>query len=255
MDGPYSGKGKGGSGSDSKSGKGKGGSGSDSKSGKGKGGSSKGKGKGGSSKGRDGGKGVYWYLPFNDPLQVSLKCHRFSYGFVQFFFVLLVIGKGGMKSGGGGGGGSLCSIDVYGSGMQEVPAVQTDASASLSMSFSSDLSYAEIQLSVYEGSDITQAHLHCAKAGSNGPVVAFLFGPDLDGVDVDGVLSYGVLTNEDIVSEPSLDFSDFETCGVSINNIASLYEAILDRKIYLNVHSVDYPSGEVRAQVMKGCCS
>ena len=37
-----------------------------------------------------------------------------------------------------------------------------------------------------------------------------------------------------------------------INNIASLYAAILVGKIYLNVHSEANPGGEVRGQIFPG---
>ena len=38
-------------------------------------------------------------------------------------------------------------------------------------------------------------------------------------------------------------------CGIPVNNIASLYEAILQRRIYLNVHSVANGGGETRGQL------
>ena len=93
---------------------------------------------------------------------------------------------------------------------------------------------------------ITQAHLHCAPAGVNGPITVFLFGlvPD-PGVDVNGRLSEGELTNDSFVAGVSCT----ATCGKTVNNIASLRAAILDGCIYANVHSVANPAGDVRGQV------
>jgi hypothetical protein len=156
---------------------------------------------------------------------------------------------------GRGGGGYLCSFDIHANGAQGVPYVQTDTTADLHLDFVDDLSSVDFQLDVQNGQDITQAQLHCASAGSSGPTVSFLFGFNATGVEVDGTLSYGTLTNEDIVNDPSMDFSEFDTCGVPINNVASLYEAVLLRKIYLNVNSLTNPGGEVRGQILRGCGS
>ena len=52
----------------------------------------------------------------------------------------------------------------------------------LQIMFNKALSEAKSRLCVHEGVAITQAHLHCARAAENGPVVAFLFGPVVGGV-------------------------------------------------------------------------
>ncbi|MDJ0944764.1 MAG: CHRD domain-containing protein [Kiloniellales bacterium] len=139
------------------------------------------------------------------------------------------------------------------SGAQEIQppgGVLTDTSATLKLDFAEDLSSLRFKLRVFDGEKITQAHLHCARAGVNGPVVAFLFnvapvgGPG--GIDVDGLLARGRLGNLDI--EP-VDFAANPNCGVAINNIASLFAAVLDGLIYLNVHAEANPAGEVRGQV------
>ena len=142
---------------------------------------------------------------------------------------------------------------TFASGEQEIQppgGVVTDTTATLRLDFRRDLSAAKFRLSVFEGRKITQAHLHCARAGANGPVVAFLFDvapvPGPGGVNVDGRLARDRLTNEDI--EPA-DFAANAACGVTINNIASLLTAVLDGIIYLNVHSEGNPPGEVRGQI------
>ena len=142
---------------------------------------------------------------------------------------------------------------TFASGEQEIQppgGVLTDTTATLRLDFRHDLSAAKFRLSVFDGKLITQAHLHCARAGVNGPVVAFLFNvapvPGPGGVNVDGRIARDRLTNDDI--EP-VDFAANPACGVAINNIASLFAAVLDGIIYLNVHSEGNPPGEVRGQI------
>lgn len=126
------------------------------------------------------------------------------------------------------------------------PGVETDTTGRFNVTFDRALTKAQFRLRVNQGVGITQAHLHCAPAGVNGPVLVFLFGlvPD-PGVDVNGRLSEGELTNDDF--QAGVDCT--ATCGKTVNNIASLRAAILDGCIYANVHSVANPGGEVRGQV------
>ena len=144
---------------------------------------------------------------------------------------------------------------TFPSGEQEVTTppggVDSDTSGDLKLRFDRALTQAKFSLRIFDGKGITQAHLHCAPAGVNGPIVAFLYnGAPLDGtgIDVDGLLARGQLTNDDI-EEPDLPFEEDERCGVVINNIASLLAAIDEDVIYLNVHSEANRSGEVRGQV------
>ena len=139
------------------------------------------------------------------------------------------------------------------SGSQEVspPAplngVETETTGTIRLDFNRALSKMDFVLRVRNGVAITQAHLHCGRAGENGPVVAFLFGFVDGGVDVDGRLSSGILTNADITD---IGADCIPTIGRPINNIASLLSAVLDGLVYMNVHSVANPPGEVRAQIL-----
>ena len=148
--------------------------------------------------------------------------------------------------------GTLCTISVDGSSAQVVPSppatTVTETTTNFQIEFASDLSHAMFELDVWFGTSITQATLNCGRAGENGPIVIQVFGNDGGvGVDTHGTLSIGILTNEEIPTTI--------TCGdIAINNIASFYEAILQRKIYLTIESSETGS-QVRAQVMKGGCS
>ena len=131
------------------------------------------------------------------------------------------------------------------SGAQEEPGVITSAGGSASFSFDSALSEASFDLRVF-GSGITQAHLHCAPAGVNGPIVVFLFGPANPGQNLVGTPIKGIIFNEDIIPP-----DDNPICGRVINNIASLFAAMRAGEIYVNVHSNANPSGVIRGQVFE----
>ena len=141
------------------------------------------------------------------------------------------------------------------SGAQEVvgppflapqPGIQSNARGRFNLDFNPALTRAQFRLRVNQGTGITQAHLHCAPAGVNGPITVFLFGlvPD-PGVPSDGVLSEGDLTNANF--EAGIDCE--ATCGQTVANIASLRAAILEGCIYANVHTVTQPAGEIRGQL------
>lgn len=126
------------------------------------------------------------------------------------------------------------------------PGVGTDTTGRFRILFNRALTMAQFRLRVNQGVDITQAHLHCAPAGVNGPIIVFLFPLQADpGVDINGLLSDGELTNASF--EEGIDCT--ATCGKTVNNIASLRAAMLDGCIYANVHSVINRGGEVRGQV------
>ncbi len=128
-------------------------------------------------------------------------------------------------------------------GEQEVPPVETGANGTFVVTFDPGLTQARFDLRVRSGVQITQAHLHCGPAGVNGPVVVFLFGPADPPVDANGRLASGILRNEDMIP------TEGEPCGRVVNSIASLYSAMLEGRVYANVHTVDHPAGEVRGQL------
>ncbi len=81
---------------------------------------------------------------------------------------------------------------------------------------------------------VVGAHLHLGSARINGPVVVPLFSTNRPTGEVDGTLSQGVLTPDQLV-------------GFSLDD---LLEAMRTDRAYVNVHTVAYPAGEVRGQVI-----
>ena len=138
------------------------------------------------------------------------------------------------------------------SGAQEVttPAggVDSTATGTVEVEFDKALTKAQFRLTVRNGIGVIQAHFHCAPAGVNGAVVAFLFGPVDPAVDVSEGSVERTLENSDIITPATPE--NIEACGVPLNNIASLAFAMREGKIYANVHNTAFPAGMIRGQML-----
>ena len=133
---------------------------------------------------------------------------------------------------------SFLTFEAELSGDQEVPPVDTDTTGGFRIDFNDDLTAASYRLEVRDGVRISQAHIHCAPAGTNGPVVVFLAGFIAEGLDVDGRWIDNVtITDANIIND---------ACGATL---AELAMAMLAGDTYVNVHSVAHPGGEVRGQL------
>jgi hypothetical protein len=125
------------------------------------------------------------------------------------------------------------------SGAEEVPPVDTQATGQAIFQLRSDgLHY---KLIVANIENVTMAHIHLAPAGANGPVVAWLYPdgppPELIPGRFDGVLAEGVITNNDLVGP------------LANKNLDDLLDAIRAGNTYVNVHTSQFPPGEIRGQI------
>lgn len=121
--------------------------------------------------------------------------------------------------------------------------VSTQSTGKAVVEFDPGMTKVEIRLDVFDAYDVTAAHLHCAPAGQNAGVVLFLFN-DSAGVYSNGTLVDQTFTRRDV--QPSDPVSN---CGTTINNIASLYAAAMDNRLYINIHSASQPG--IRGQLFK----
>ena len=127
------------------------------------------------------------------------------------------------------------------SGDQEVPPNASPTTGKFQIHFSKDYSEAEFTLRVDDGTQLFMAHLHCAPAGSNGPVVVWLAGqhPAPGGWNVDGKwVSNTIVNNSNIVNA---------ACGADLAGLAAAMQA---GSVYVNVHSRTNPGGEARGQIV-----
>lgn len=77
---------------------------------------------------------------------------------------------------------------------------------------------------------ITQATLNLGRAGTNGPIIAVLWAPK-NRENFTQIAEDGIITNEEIQASALPD--------QTVNNIASLYDAIIRGYIYINVKGRD----------------
>ena len=132
-------------------------------------------------------------------------------------------------------------------GADEVPPFVTETRGAFKIKFNEDFTAARFKLRVLKGEAITQAHLHCAPEGVNGPVVVFLSGNVPGGFAVHGVLADFTMTNENIAA---VNANCTASIGRTIANLADLAHAASNGLIYANVHSVAHPGGEIRGQLV-----
>ncbi|GGE64336.1 CHRD domain-containing protein [Priestia taiwanensis] len=122
-------------------------------------------------------------------------------------------------------------------GQNEVPPVVTAAHGQAFFHVSQDWQSLAFKVKLFDIENVVVAHLHLGQPGVNGPVVAFLFGPITNPVSIECAVFTGTLIQSDLVGPLE---------GLSI---ADLVREICARNIYVNVHTVQNPSGEIRGQV------
>jgi hypothetical protein len=127
-------------------------------------------------------------------------------------------------------GSSVKIPQVTLTGGEEVPAVTVNAIGY----FSATLTDAALEFDLSaDGDQFTQAHIHMAAKGTNGPVVAFLYGP--------------ADPQRAIHPTGTIDVADL--VGPLAGNWKGFTDALAKGELYVNVHSVANPGGAVRAQL------
>jgi len=119
--------------------------------------------------------------------------------------------------------------------------VETQAQGQAIFRLSADGQELWYQLIVANIDGVFMAHIHLAPPDQNGPVVVWLY-PDapppapISG-DLNGILAQGTITADDLVGP------------LSGNTMIDLIEAIRAGNTYVNVHTQEYPPGEIRGQI------
>lgn len=128
------------------------------------------------------------------------------------------------------------------SGFEEVqePAVKADGAGQASFTLSSDEKKLSFKLIVSNTDHIIFAHIHLAPVGENGLIVVTLLPHQTPSTGlVNGVLAQGEIMAKDL-SGP-----------LEGKTLSDLIKAIETGKAYVNVHTDEYPAGELRGQVKK----
>ncbi|MBG9794144.1 hypothetical protein ABD76_17195 [Paenibacillus dendritiformis] len=125
------------------------------------------------------------------------------------------------------------------SGRNEVPPVRTIASGNAVFQLSSNRTQLRFRLVIRNINRVTQAHIHLGRRGQNGPIVAFLFGPSKFGISVRRGVIQGILTSRDLVGP------------LKGKTIRDLIREIERGNAYVNVHTIQFPDGEIRGQITR----
>lgn len=127
------------------------------------------------------------------------------------------------------------------SGDQEVPPVETQAQGQAIFMLSEDGEALRYKLIAANIKDVLQAHIHLAPEGVNGPIVAWLYPsgppPVLIPGRFNGVLATSTITSSDLVGP---------LAGMSLSDLLAEMEA---GNTYVNIHTAQYPGGEIRGQI------
>jgi hypothetical protein len=122
------------------------------------------------------------------------------------------------------------------SGAGEVPLVYSFAQGAVSFELHDDNQALHYRIDAHQISGVTAAHIHAGLPGENGPAIAVLAGPMPATGMVNGPLVEGTVYEADLIN-------GFE------NNFSGLVTALRDGSLYVNVHTADNPSGEIRGQI------
>jgi hypothetical protein len=135
------------------------------------------------------------------------------------------------------------AFDARLSGFQEVPAISTSGRGEFRAEVVGDGQSARIEYALsYSGLDteVTAAHIHFGQRGVNGAVSAFLCGGGKPACPADGTVT-GTIVAGDVVGP--------EDRGIAAGEIEELVRAMRVGVTYANVHTAQYPEGEIRGQL------
>lgn len=137
-------------------------------------------------------------------------------------------------------------------GDEEVPARETRAQGQAIFKLNADGTALTYKLITANITNVAQAHIHLGAAGTNGPIVAWLY-PDAPPAVLipgrsSGVLAEGEITASDLVGP------------LAGGTLGDLIDAIEAGNTYVNVHTNDFidppntgpgdfPGGEIRGQI------
>jgi hypothetical protein len=137
--------------------------------------------------------------------------------------------------------GAAHGFGTHATGAEEVPPRDTNAQGQATFKLSADGTEISYRLIVANIDDVTQAHIHMGASGANGGIVVWLF-PSAPPATLipgrsQGVLAQGVITDADVIG------------GLAGEGVEGLLEQILAGNAYVNVHTSEFPGGEIRGQL------
>jgi hypothetical protein len=127
------------------------------------------------------------------------------------------------------------SLSAELTGGDEVPPVDTNATGIAN--FQNNVQTVNYQLSVNDLANVTAAHIHRGEEGENGKVVVTLYNSTMPTGPKSGLLSQGNITAANLQGP---------LAGHPLTDLISIME---NGTAYANVHTKDFPLGEIRGQI------
>jgi hypothetical protein len=120
-------------------------------------------------------------------------------------------------------------------GMEEVPPVNTNSTGIALFDLLNNHLNFKVNVTMLE--NIKSAHIHVGEFGQNGEIIVSLLNSSSPINIHNGTLVKGQLTATDLVGSLK---------GKTINDLVKLFN---NTKTYLNIHTKQYPNGEIRGQI------
>ena len=130
---------------------------------------------------------------------------------------------------------------AHATGDSEVPPNASRAQAQANLKLSDDGLSLSYRLNVANIENVLQAHIHMAAAGVNGPIVAWLYPSGPPAQLIPG--RSGGMLGEGTITAASL------TGPLAGRPLSALIDAMDAGNAYVNVHTSQFPPGEVRGQL------
>jgi len=134
---------------------------------------------------------------------------------------------------------------------EEVPALSNTGAGTFDLMIdSTDTSFDyELSFSGISGTGATQAHIHIGQKGVSGAIMVFFCSnlgngpPGTQACPANGTVS-GTITAANVIGPAGQ--------GIAAGEFAEVLKAIRAGTVYANVHSVLFPAGEIRGQLVPG---
>lgn len=120
-------------------------------------------------------------------------------------------------------------------GMEEVPPVNTNSTGIALFDLLDNHINFKVNVTMLE--NIKSAHIHLGEFGQNGEIIVSLLNSSSPINIHNGTLVKGQLIATDLVGSLK---------GKTINDLVKLFN---NTKTYLNIHTKEYPNGEIRGQI------
>jgi hypothetical protein len=128
-------------------------------------------------------------------------------------------------------------------GDNEVPPSGSSATGQANFTLSMDEMTLSYKIEASNLHNITMAHIHIAAAGANGPIAVWLYPSAPPATLISGVFN-GVLAEDDFAAADLLGPLE----GLTLRD---LFDEIDAGNAYVNIHTSQFPGGEIRGQISK----